>query len=119
MGRIDAGVLAVDDQSNDGLSDLYVESLRMQIGAVLGVALVVALICGASLPETSWQPIPTLVGMALTAGIAYRLLRVRPGLATATLIVGLTATLAVEVLHHPGDLLAGYFALIVLAASGA
>jgi len=101
-----------------GIAEFRVETLRTQVVGILAVALVIAAINGAALPDKSWQPLPTLTGLAVAAGLTYWSLRCGPVAATATMVLSLTATLTGLLLLYPGSLLAGYFFLIVLAASG-
>lgn len=101
-----------------GMAEFRVETLRTQIVGILGVALVVAAINGAALPGIPWQPLPTVIGLALAAGLTYWALRYGPVVATGAMVVSLTATLTGLLFLYPRSLLAGYFFLIVLAACG-
>ncbi len=101
-----------------GVAEFRIETLRTEVIGILGVALVVAAVNGAALPEVSWQPLPALAGLASAAGLTYWALRFGPVAATAALVLTLSATLSGLILLYPGSLLAGYFFLIVLAASG-
>ncbi|MGH2458266.1 MAG: ATP-binding protein [Chloroflexota bacterium] len=110
--------MGVLERDPTGIAEFQVETLRTQILGILGVGLVVAAINGAALSDLPWQPLPTLIGLALAAGLAYWALRFGPIVATLVMIVGLTATLTGLLFLYPRSLLAGYFFLIVLAASG-
>ncbi len=105
-----------------GLRELQIETLRLLVIAILGLAFVNVIVALAKIPAVvvpPWEPLPTLVGLGLTAGIVYRLLRRGPLPATGGLIVGSIATLAVLSLLYPGSWVAGSFFLVVLGASAA
>ncbi|HVC35658.1 MAG TPA: hybrid sensor histidine kinase/response regulator, partial [Chloroflexota bacterium] len=110
--------MSVTDADPVGMAEFRVETLRTLVAGILGVGLVVAAINGAALPDKPWQPLPALAGLSLVAGSTYWALRYGLVPATATMIVGLTATLTGLLLLYPRSLLAGYFFLIILAASG-
>lgn len=105
-----------------GLTELRVETLRMLILAILGVAYVVVMSSLASItsasPPAAWDPLPSLCGLLATAGLTRLGLRIGPAASTLAMILGLTVTLTVVIFLHPGSVFATYFFLIVVAATG-
>ncbi|HEX5414701.1 MAG TPA: ATP-binding protein [Chloroflexota bacterium] len=90
------------------------EVLMMLIATLLAVSCIAAM-----LPIPSWNPIPLVAGLWITAGAIYWALRFGPAIATAALVIGLTATLTALLHVYPGGLIAEDYCLIVLAACGA
>jgi len=125
MKTMDLPLLASGPGLRDetGLTALRTETLGMLALAILGLGYVTVMASIAAVPSATppapWDPLPLLLGLAIAAGGTYGALRLGPAASTAAMVAGLTATLTVALLLHPGSSFALYFFLIVLAATGA
>ena len=106
--------LAFRGNGEDELADVRTETLTMLIAVLIGLSFVASM-----LPMASWNPIPMVAGLWVTAGAMYWTLRFGPATATVAMVVGLATTLTVLLYVYPGSLLAEYYCFIVLAACSA
>lgn len=111
------------NRDDDGLGDIRIETQRLQVITILALAyagIVASLVAVPSAsPPPPWDPLPLVFGLTATAGTVFWLLRFGPLASGLAMVTGLIATLSALVILHPGSLFAGYFFLIVLAATGA
>lgn len=111
------------NRDNDGLSDIRLETQRLQIIAIVALAYIGVMTSLVAVPSASppppWDPIPLVFGLSTTAATVSWMTRFGPLASGLAMVAGLIATLSALVILHPGSLFAGYFFLIVLAATGA
>lgn len=104
----------IHGQDEDELAEVRDETLRLLIVAICVVSFVAAMV-----PAPGWNPLPLVLGSWATAGLTYVALRFGPAAATTCLVVGLLSTLTALLWAYPASMVAGYYCLVVLAASSA
>lgn len=107
-------VLVVQGSGGDDLAEVRTETLMLLTAVLLGLSFVASM-----LPMPSWNPIPLVAGLWITAGAMHWALRSGPAIATLTMAVGLTVTLTVLLYLYPRSLLAEGYCFIVLATCSA
>src|SRR5579884_4320911 len=106
--------LAFRGRDEDDLAAVRTDTLVMLIAVLLGLSFVASM-----LPIPSWNPIPLVAGLWVTAGAMYWALRYGPAVATLAMVLGLMTTLTALLYVYPGDRLVDYYCFVVLAACGA
>ena len=96
------------------------QAIKVTTVAILVVAFAISWASLILTPQDDLQPVlPLLGGLVLTATLAYGALSLGTPLATATMSIGLVATLTAAINAYPGEHLGPWFCLIVLSAVSA